>query len=104
MSVNITVASICDPFFEGVLGGDQTIGQPLTTLLENYDPSKLSQPLEQMFERRPFPSEFEMRQSAGNQNDIARPISEDTIGEMNIPTLRVFDWGFHCSFQSLTPR
>src|ERR1700685_1525696 len=47
-----------------------------------------------MTETRPFPSEFEMRQGAGNQHDIARRISEDAIGEVNIATLGVFDGGF----------
>src|SRR6266481_3481187 len=86
-------ANIIDPFFESKFG--DSIGESLAALVE-YDHSRESgEPFQQMLVARHLPEKLDVRESARDQDDVARAVAEDAVSDVNVATLRILDLSFH---------
>src|ERR1700730_6917177 len=86
-------AHITDPFFERLFC--DPIGEPLPALIENDHPGEGGEPFEQMLVARHLPQELDVREGAGDQHDVTRPVAENAVGDVNIAAPRVPDRSYH---------
>src|SRR5712671_382084 len=86
-------ADVIDPFFESKLG--DSIGESLAALVEYDYPRESGEPFQQMLVARHLPEKLDVRESARDQDNVARAVTEDAVSDVHVATLRVLDLSFH---------
>src|SRR5206468_8791883 len=84
---------IADALFKGMLG--DTVGKPLATLVEDDYASEGCEPFQQVLVGGEVPVEVGVGKRSGDENEIARAVAKDSVGNVSIATPRVFDVTSH---------
>src|SRR5579864_4306664 len=86
-------ADVVDSFFESELG--DSIGESLAALVEHDHSREAGESFQQMLVARNLPEKLDVGESARDQHDVARAVTENPISDVNVATLRVLDLSFH---------
>jgi hypothetical protein len=71
------------------------MGEPLAALVEDDHPGEGREPLEQVLVDRELPVELGVRQAPRNEDEIAGPIAEHPVGDVNVSARGVVDLAGH---------
>src|SRR6266550_4318210 len=69
--------------------GRNPVGHPCPALVEEDQSGERRQALEKARRLRLFPQELDVRDPAGDVDEVERPVADDLVGDVDIATLRV---------------